>query len=294
MKIIMLKGLPASGKSTWARERQKEGGNFLVISKDEIRKMFGGYKPSREKEVLRIRNKLIEMGIQMRRNVIVDDTNLNPKHERHIAKMARELGAKFEVNDEFLKVSPDECIKRDLHRGEKAVGSEVIWDMYYRWIAPDPITKLNEEFDKPRCVIVDVDGTLALNLGGRSFYDLDKVHEDKADPFVSCIVDALYNYGVEISGDRYPRVIIVSGREDYSREATEGWLKQYGIPYDDIFMRRTGDTRDDAIVKEEIYKESIEPYYAVLGVIDDRPKVCNKGRGLGLRVAQVGNPYVWF
>ena len=50
MKIIMLKGLPASGKSTWARERQKEGGNFLVISKDEIRKMFGGYKPSREKE----------------------------------------------------------------------------------------------------------------------------------------------------------------------------------------------------------------------------------------------------
>ena len=38
MKIIMLKGLPASGKSTWAKERALEG-NYLIISKDEIRKI---------------------------------------------------------------------------------------------------------------------------------------------------------------------------------------------------------------------------------------------------------------
>ena len=293
MKIILLKGLPGSGKSTWAQEQAHQG-NFLIISKDEIRKMFGGYKPSREKEVLRIRNKLIESAVQMRRNVIVDDTNLNPKHERHIAKMARELGCKFEINDSFLKVPPEECIKRDLHRGDKAVGASVIWEMFYKWVCPDPIKKLNQEFDKPRCVLVDVDGTLALNLEKRSFYDLSRVHEDTADPFVACIVDALYNYGVEISGDRYPRLVIVSGREDSSREATERWLKQYGIPYDEIYMRKTGDSRQDAIVKEEIYHTHIEPKYAVLGVIDDRSQCCRVWRRLGLRVAQVGWPEIEF
>ena len=294
MKIIMLKGLPASGKSSWAREQQAQGGNYFVVSKDEIRKMFGGYSPKREKDVLRIRNELIRTGIALKRNIIVDDTNLNPKHERFLKQLSKELGVKFELNDDFMEVPPEECIKRDLHRGEKAVGADVIWDMYFTWVAPNPIRKLNTEFDKPRCVICDIDGTLALNLGGRSFYDLSRVHEDVADPFISCIVDALYNYGTEINEDRYPYIVVVSGREDYSREATENWLKQYGIPYDEIYMRETGDKRSDTIVKREIYENFIEPKYAVLGVLDDRPGVCNMWRKLGLRVAQVGNPYINF
>jgi len=294
VKIIMLKGLPASGKSTWARERQKEGGNYLVISKDEIRKMFGGYAPKREKDVLRVRNELIKLGIKLRKNVIVDDTNLNIKHERYIRQLANELGVKFEINDDFMEVPPEECIKRDLHRGEKAVGASVIWDMYYRWVAPDPQVNLDVNFDKPRCVICDVDGTLALNTEGRSFYDLSRVNEDTADPFVSCVVDALYNYGTEINGDKYPSIIILSGREEISREATEGWLKQYGIPYDQVIMRETGDKRSDSIVKRELYEKYVEPNYCVLGVIDDRPSVCAVWRSLGLRVAQVGNPYIDF
>ena len=293
MKIILLKGLPASGKSTWAREQQKAGA-YLVISKDEIRKMFGGYKPSREKEVLRTRNKLIELGIQMKKNIIVDDTNLNPKHERYIGQLAKQLGVKFEVNDSFLDVSPEECIERDLRRGEKAVGASVIWDMYYRWIAPEPVKKLNKEFNKPRCVLCDVDGTLALNLEKRSFYDMTRVGEDTLDPFMGCVIDALYNYGVEISGDRYPRVIVVSGRDDSCREATEEWLNRYGVPYDELIMRKEGDRRADEIVKKELYLEQIEPNYAVLGVFDDRPKVARMWRGLGLRVAQLGCPEVEF
>lgn len=290
----MLKGLPASGKSTWARERQKEGGNYFVISKDEIRKMFGGYTPKREKDVLRVRNELIKLGIKLRKNVIVDDTNLNIKHERYLRQLANEMGVKFEVNDSFLEVPPEECIKRDLHRGEKAVGASVIWDMYYRWVAPDPQVNLDRNFDKPRCVLCDVDGTLALNTEGRSFYDLSRVHEDTADPFVSCVIDALYNYGTEINGDRYPNIIILSGREEVSREATEEWLKQYGIPYDMLIMRETGDKRSDTIVKQELYEKYVEPNYCVLGVIDDRPSVCAVWRNLGLRVAQVGNPYIDF
>ena len=280
--------------TTWANEQAKTG-NFVVVSKDEIRKMFGGYKSNREKYVLRVRNDIIRTAVKLHKNVIVDDTNLNPMHERSLKQLAKELGCKFEINESFLNVSPEECIKRDLHRGEKAVGSQVIWEQYYKWVCPNPATKLNKNFDKPRCVIVDIDGTLALNLENRSFYDMSRVKEDTVDPFMSCIVDALYNYGLESNGKPYPSIILVSGRGEEARKDTEEWLKTNLIPYDHLYMREEGDSRKDEVIKEEIYHEYIEPEYAVLGVFDDRPCVCrNVWRKLGLRVAQLGFPEVDF
>lgn len=293
MKIIMLKGLPSSGKTSWANEQLKKG-SYIRISKDDIRPMLGGFSQRKEKEVLRIRNLLIEFGVKQKHNVIVDDTNLNPTHEKTLRQLAESLGAKFEVNDSFLDVSPEECIKRDLHRGDKAVGAEVIWDMYYKWLAPKPNRLLDHEFGLPRCVLVDIDGTLALNTSQRSFYDLTKVDKDTPDPFISCVVDALGSYGVELNGHKYPYVFLVSEREDSCREMTEAWLDKNFIPYDKLFMRKADDARADEIVKQEIYEENIKGKFTVLGVIDDRPKVCRKWRELGLRVAQVGNPYVEF
>lgn len=280
--------------TTWAKEQVEQGGNYLIVSKDEIRKMFGGYKAKREKDVLRIRNELIRTGIQLKRNVIVDDTNLNPKHERYLSQLSRELGCKFEINDSFLEVGPEECIKRDIHRGEKAVGSGVIWDMYFRWIAPDPEVKLSKESNKPRAVLCDLDGTLSLNTSGRSFYDMTRVGEDSVDPFMACVVDALYNYGIERDGKPYPSVIMLSGRDESAREKTEKWLQKNAVPYDKLLMRKIGDNRADSIVKSEIYHNEIEPKFAVLGVFDDRPSVVNQWRKLGLRVAQLGNPYIDF
>lgn len=293
MRIIMLKGLSASMKSTWASEQAKTG-NYIVISKDEIRKMMGGYKANREKYVLRIRNDLIRSAINLKKNVIVDDTNLNPMHERTLKQLAKELGCKFEINDSFLKESPEDCIIRDIHRGEKAVGASVIWEQYYTWVAPNPVKKLNKEFDKPRAVICDIDGTLSLNLENRSYYDMTRVGEDTADPFVSCVIDALYHYGTERNGKPYPSIILVSGRSENAREATENWLDKNLIPYDKLFMRQEGDTRKDEIIKEEIYHEYIESDYAVLGVFDDRNQCARLWRKLGLRVAQLGYPEINF
>ena len=63
------------------------------------------------------------------------------------------------------------------------------------------------------------------------------------------------------------------------------------IPYKQLYMRKTGDKRDDTIVKEEIFKEFIEPEYIVLGVIDDRNKVVRMWERLGLKVMKVGGLY---
>lgn len=287
-KIIFLKGLPASGKSTWAKD-QIANGNYMRISKDDIRNnMLGPWNNRKEKHVVRIRNELIRLGIKLGKNIIIDDTNLNPTHERTIKNLAKELGADFEINDSFLEVSPEECIKRDLER-QKSVGAGTIWQMYYQYICPNKVKLLDEKWAKRRCVIVDIDGTLAHNLSGRNIYDLSKVKDDTPDPFVTCLVDSIsetYSYYVD--------VIIVSGREDISRKVTEEWLENNTIPYTKMYMRKEGDKRDDTIVKEEIYHQYIEPNYAVLGVFDDRPKVCRMWRKLGLNVAQMGNPYIEF
>lgn len=284
-KIIMLKGLPGSGKSSWAKQKVAENGNYIRVCKDDIREtLFVNWSPKKEKSVLKVRDLLIREGIGMGKNVIVDDTNLNPIHENHLRELAAELGANFEINQSFLKVSVEECIERDLKR-EKSVGQRVIYKMYYDYLAPDPLKKI-EKSEKPRCVICDIDGTLAHNLSGRNIYDYTKVINDTPDPLVCAVVDALdFTFG-----DDYLDIIIVSGRDDDCREQTEEWLEHNDIPFDALYMRKTGDKRDDVIVKEEIYKKYIEPNYCVLGVIDDRPKVARNWRQLGLKTLQAGVP----
>lgn len=287
-KIIMLKGLPASGKSTWAKEKINENSNYIRINKDDIRESITGkWTSKKEKIVISIRNSLIKTGISLGKNVIIDDTNLNPKHEQSLKTLAQELGVEFEVNDSFLKVPVEECVERDIKR-DKSVGYKVIYKMYYDYLYQDPSKKIvNSSNKKRRCVICDIDGTLAHNYGGRNIYDLTRVKEDTPDPLVCAVLDGLDStFGID-----YLDIIIVSGREDDCRKETEEWLYHNMIPYKALYMRKSGDKRDDAIVKEEIYKEFIEPQYCVLGVIDDRNKVVRMWEKLGVKVMKVGGLY---
>lgn len=287
-KIIMLKGLPASGKSTWAKEKINENSNYIRINKDDIRESITGkWTSKKEKNVISIRNSLIKTGISLGKNVIIDDTNLNPKHEQCLKTLAQELGVEFEVNDSFLKVPVEECVERDIKR-DKSVGYKVIYKMYYDYLYQDPSKKIvNSPSKKRRCVICDIDGTLAHNYGGRNIYDLTRVKEDTPDPLVCAVLDGLDStFGID-----YLDIIIVSGREDNCRKETEEWLYHNMIPYKALYMRKSGDKRDDAIVKEEIYKEFIEPEYCVLGVIDDRNKVVRMWEKLGVKVMKVGGLY---
>lgn len=287
-KIIMLKGLPASGKSTWAKEKINENSNYIRINKDDIRESITGkWTSKKEKIVISIRNSLIKAGISLGKNVIIDDTNLNPKHEQSLKTLAQELGVEFEVNDSFLKVPVEECVERDIKR-DKSVGYKVIYKMYYDYLYQDPSKKIvNSSNKKRRCVICDIDGTLAHNYGGRNIYDLTRVKEDTPDPLVCAVLDGLDStFGID-----YLDIIIVSGREDDCRKETEEWLYHNMIPYKALYMRKSGDKRDDAIVKEEIYKEFIEPEYCVLGVIDDRNKVVRMWEKLGVKVMKVGGLY---
>jgi hypothetical protein len=85
-------------------------------------------------------------------------------------------------------------------------------------------------------------------------------------------------------------IFILSGREDVCRADTEAWLEKHDVEYDQLIMRAAGDGRNDAIVKEEMFREHIDGKYNCLGVIDDRMRVSQMARDvLGLNVLQVGD-----
>ena len=129
------------------------------------------------------------------------------------------------------------------------------------------------------CYIFDVDGTLALK-GDRDPYDYSKILLDRPQIYVVDICRKL-----ALSAD----IIILSGRMDVCREGTIEWLDSWEIPHALVLMRKEKDFRADEIVKEELYTQHIKPFYNVLGVFDDRPKVNRMWRELGLPLFMIGD-----
>src|SRR4028118_939881 len=136
-RVIVLVGLPASGKSQFARELLlSEPGKWVRSNKDLLREMAHAshWSPAHEKFILQLRDTIILMALESGKHVIVDDTNFGP-HIEHIKQLVKGK-AIVEVNDSFLQVPVEECIKRDLKR-LNSVGKEVIMKMYNRsWGVP--------------------------------------------------------------------------------------------------------------------------------------------------------------
>lgn len=137
-KIIMTKGLPASGKSTWAKKLQADNpGIYKRVNKDDLRAMLDDKKWAKHNEefVLMIRDMIIEEALVGGWSVIVDDTNLHPKHEATIRAIADKFEIKLEIKD-FTDVEPITCIERDMERMEP-VGEKVIWKMFDQFLSKD-------------------------------------------------------------------------------------------------------------------------------------------------------------
>jgi len=282
-KVIVLCGLPASGKSTWAKEQVKLGnGKVKRVNKDDLRAMIdcSEFSDSNEKFITKLRDTIIERAIEHDHDIIIDDTNIAQKHEVRIRQI---IGKRADVEVKFFDVSVEECIARDAKR-DNPVGEKVIRSMHQQLVkrfgngkhdiqAFRPYERqrdlsLNPAFNPTdgllRAIICDLDGTLAL-LNGRNPYDASKCFNDILNIPVA---DVLRTYAAHDC-----KVILLSGREDKYREPTEQFLNQNNIWYDELYMRSTDDFRSDVIVKREIYEQHIKDHYNVLFCLDDRKKV---------------------
>ena len=129
-------------------------------------------------------------------------------------------------------------------------------------------------------ILVDMDGTLCIREGfsNRDPYDWSRANEDGACPVVSDIVH-------RFSADH--TIIILTARPKSAELICRSWLKTNRVPFDHIFTRQDKDFREDSIVKEEIYNQYIKDFWKVNFVLDDRQRVVDMWRSLGLKTLQV-------
>ncbi len=66
-------------------------------------------------------------------------------------------------------------------------------------------------------------------------------------------------------------IILMSGRPDHTFSDTQEWLEKFNVPYHYLFMRASGDSRSDVIVKNEFVSKI--PKEQIICVHDDRPCV---------------------
>ena len=139
-------------------------------------------------------------------------------------------------------------------------------------------------------VVFDIDGTLA-NIEHRLDYVRSKpknwkafdagIPNDKVNEPVAEVFDTMVMGGHTI--------VLASGRNERSREATEDWLRKNSLnAYEKLYMRKADDFRSDDIVKQEILDEIIADYGRKPDMVfDDRPRVVKMWRDNGIFVFNV-------
>lgn len=311
--IFCLRGLPGSGKTTFARDLLKrEPDRFKRINRDDLRSMLddGVWSSEKEEFIREVQDTLVRAAFNDGYDVILDNTSLVPMTLKKLHRLAEQVGD-VKVIEKGFNVPIQECIRRNsLRVGSARVPDDVVHKMA-KSAGLDRGHKLEDkeayypphtlrgdyvqDASLPTAIICDLDGTLAL-IGDRSPYDATKCEDDIPNwPVIEC-VKAMHAKG--------RKLIFMSGREEKHREPTVRFIERYvkhepagranrkfDIPIDyELYMRTTGDMRKDSIIKRELFDANVANKYFVEFVIDDRPQVVRMWRyDLGLMVMAVND-----
>lgn len=316
--IILLCGISASGKTTWAKEYLKNNSNSVIVSRDILREKYfpnNGIKRilpfQLEERITSIERKLVLKNALLNKDVIIDDTNLRQKYLKEWISIFEKENLDWKI--EIFDISLEEAIKRNSTREEKV--DEYVLRNQYRIFSsnkkdilnmknniftnPHPndmkveipkidrpvldIVPYNRENLKklPLAVIVDIDGTITLT-GNRDIYDYSKVDVDIPRMDVVKVIKSLEEKNIKI--------IIFSGRKLEAKEKTIQWLKNNLIPFNGIYLRNEEESNNncsDIVAKYRMFNE-VRDKYDFIGAFDDRPKVTRLYQELGLTTFFVG------
>ncbi len=300
-EINILVGIPASGKSTWSKDFIRNNPDWVRINRDDYRFMLRNEsfcEPKVEDMITKLVFNATREALKKKLNVILDATHVRVKYiEQIIEEFKYEADIKYQVFD----ISVSKAIERDNAR-DKKVGEEVIKNMFKNYqdlmgsfhfqpqkmIRQRPQIKPEWISSKPNAIIVDIDGTLA-HMGNRGPFDWHKVGVDDVNSVVRFLVESITK-----RSDQDMEIILLSGRDSSCRKETEDWLDFYQVPYNQLLMRKQDDFRKDNIIKEEIYRNNIEPFFNVLFVIDDRLQVLEMWNKIGLFTINVNQGNIDF
>jgi hypothetical protein len=81
--------------------------------------------------------------------------------------------------------------------------------------------------------------------------------------------------------------LVVTGRDDWSRELTEQWLSEHlPIPIAGLHMRGDGDYRSNVAIKREIHSQ-LAQIFDIRAAIDDDPEIVGLWQEVGIPIAMV-------
>lgn len=143
-KIIICQGLPASGKSTWAKQWVSEAPEERVrFNRDDVRNMLGKYwVPSRENLINSIYDSFMNEAMMFGYDIVIDNMNLNKKTISEIENYVIEfnnwislspLNIHYDIEYKtFFDTPLDTLIERDSKR-DNPIGEKVIRDLYNKY-----------------------------------------------------------------------------------------------------------------------------------------------------------------
>lgn len=139
-----------------------------------------------------------------------------------------------------------------------------------------------------KCYVFDIDGTLAC--AEHRLHHIQKAPKDWDGFFADMHLDQPHAHIVELALhlQKHAPLVFCSGRPARWELVTRAWLAAQGFRYNDpLFMRSTGDRRDDDIVKCELLDQIIQRGYQPIMAFDDRNRVVAMWRSRGIPCAQV-------
>lgn len=292
LEILLTKGIPASGKSTFAKKLAEQGSHTRV-NKDDLRAMLHSsvFTEANEKFVLSTRDFIVEECLRKNLSIVVDDTNFDGQHFKRMCLIAEKYSSKgIVVREKYFPIELSVAHERNDARTVGKIPRSVIDKMYKRYVEGKTIKErfvqftdkkedLTQDKKLPPAIICDLDGTLSLFTPEmRNPYDASTSDNDMLNQPVADVINAF----------KGAQIIFVSGREDKYKEPTERFLKKHlpDLNYL-LYMRKTGDMRNDAIIKKEIYVDNIWCNYFVKFILDDRDRVVRGWREMGLTCFQV-------
>jgi predicted kinase len=310
--VLIVSGLSGSGKTTFARRFCSENSNWLRVNRDDLRRgllpvSLGDYWatwPGQEKDriemlVNELQKTAILEGLARGWHVLIDNTNLKLSYLNAYRRLISGRFPEVEIRYVLIEAPIEECIRRDQNRLD-SVGEAVIrrqaeqlamlkknFKFQTEVLTRMPIAnRIQEEHNAsqslPRCVLVDIDGTVAQR-GDRSPFDWHRVGVDTPNWPIIRLVQAMRSSGYV--------VVFISGRDAVCRSETITWLNQHFGWFEsdyELFMRPENNTKKDSVIKYDLFEQHIARRYSVELVVDDRQQVVDMWRrNLGLTCVQV-------
>lgn len=126
---------------------------------------------------------------------------------------------------------------------------------------------------KKKAIIFDIDNTI-LYQTNRNPFNWSDLSGDKVIPQMDALIDHILYVG-EYS------ILLVSGRPESTREATQEWLLTNDIPYDKLYLKQ-GDPMGKSVIHKEATLLEIEKEFEVFMVFEDDNKCAEMYRSHGI------------